>query len=67
MTTPSSTRYVVLHWERAGSQPELGADTIFAKLIDADDLARDLNAEAKRDDRTDGYTVHKVSMDVVTY
>jgi len=67
MAHPPTTRYVVLHWERAGSNPDLAVDDLFTKLIDAGDVARDMTAHAKREDLTDSYTVHEVNMDVVTY
>jgi hypothetical protein len=67
MAHPPTTRYIVLKWMQAGSQPTLASSDLFAKLIDADDLARDMTADAKSDDRGDTHTVHEVNMDVVTY
>jgi hypothetical protein len=67
MSHSPTTRYVVLSWTRTGSNPELAVDRIFPELIDAGDLARDMTAEAKRECRTDSYTVHEVNMDVETY
>lgn len=68
MPAPLSTRYVVLHWPQPGTdKPELANDSLFAKLIDADDLAREMTAEAKRDGRPNTFTVHEISMNVETY
>lgn len=67
MSHPPTTRYVVLQWTQESAQPELAVDDLFTKLIDADDLARDMSTEAKRTGSNTTFTVHPVDMEAVTY
>jgi hypothetical protein len=65
MALPTSTHYVVLEWPTRGCRPELADTVVYGNLIDAQDTATDLNAEAKRDSRPNTFTVHAVDMDVI--